>query len=50
MWTILGILVVMGGVIAYMNERKQDKKEKKEDYNLIDPKVDVEPLYNKKNN
>ncbi len=49
MWSVLGLLILIGGVIAYSNGRKNNVVFKSEEFNVIDPKVDVEPFENKKN-
>lgn len=49
MWSVLGVFIVIGGIIAYSNGNKNGTKFKSEEFNLIDPKVDVEPFENKKN-
>jgi phosphatidylserine synthase 2 len=51
MWAIIGVFVVIGAIVAYINERKQVKKPvTKALYNLQDPSLDIEPLTVKKNN
>jgi len=47
MWTILGTLLLAGGVYAYSNGCKQIKRER---HDPQDPRIDIEPVYAKKNN
>lgn len=49
MWAIIGGLIVIGGIVAYTNEKKKGKKIDSNDYNLTDPKIDIELIHTKKN-
>jgi cbb3-type cytochrome oxidase subunit 3 len=49
MWGVIWSFMLAGAVYAYSNGRKQQEKEEK-DVDMLDPAIDVEPVYENKKN
>jgi hypothetical protein len=52
MWAVIFGLLFLGQVYALVNyiNRKKDSSDEQEGYNLQDPAIDIEPIYNSKKN
>jgi hypothetical protein len=52
MWAVLFGLLLIGQAFALINylNRKKDQSDEPKGYNLQDPAIDIEPVYNSKKN
>ena len=52
MWAVIFGLLLIGQAFALINylNRKKDQSDEPKGYNLQDPAIDIEPVYNSKKN